>query len=161
IEAAHRAGIIHRDLKPANVMLDRAGAGANAKVLDFGIAKLVDEAADAFAATGGGEASATPSLTASGAIFGTPLYMSPEQATGEAVDARTDVWSLGVVLYELITGVTPFDRKTAPATFTAILRDAPRPLAGVPDALADLVARMLAKDPNARVGSAREVATQL
>ena len=89
VAAAHRAGIIHRDLKPANVMLERSN-GVFAKVLDFGLAKLVD---------GDDEGSATPGVTTSGAVFGTPLYMSPEQARAEAVDARTDVWSLGIMLH--------------------------------------------------------------
>ena len=162
VEAAHRAGVIHRDLKPANVMLER-GERPSARVLDFGIAKLADEAAES--TLGGPGAGASVSLTASGAVFGTPLYMSPEQARGEQADARTDVWSLGAMLYELVSGASPFARPTAPQVFTAILRDEPerldRVVTGVPAALARLVARALAKQPAARPATAREVAGEL
>ncbi len=152
VRAAHKAGIIHRDLKPANVVLDRS-AGLTAKVLDFGIAKLVDE-----------ETSTTiagSSVTASGAVFGTPLYMSPEQACAEHVDARTDVWSLGVMLYELIAGTPPFRSDSPAATFAAILREEPEPLdkvvSGVPESLAELVTRTLQKDRDDRLSTAGEL----
>jgi non-specific serine/threonine protein kinase len=168
VDAAHRAGIIHRDLKPDNVMLERSGAGVVAKVLDFGIAKLVDEAdelhaegAEAPSEAGSG---AESRLTAAGALVGTPLYMSPEQVRGLAVDARTDIWSLGAVLYELVAGARPFDRPSTLAVLAAILDDEPEPLdsaAGAPVALARLVERMLAKDPSARFATAGELAREL
>ncbi len=150
VAAAHRAGIIHRDLKPANVMLERSN-GVFAKVLDFGLAKLVD---------GDDEGSATPGVTTSGAVFGTPLYMSPEQARAEAVDARTDVWSLGIMLYELLAGMTPFHGHSSAETFVAILRNEPEPLdtaaTGVPDALVKLVDHALRKKADDRLGTADE-----
>ena len=150
VGAAHKAGVIHRDLKPANVMLDRS-TGLVAKVLDFGLAKLVD---------GDAESPASPGVTTSGAVFGTPLYMSPEQARAEPVDARTDVWSLGVMMYELVAGTTPFRGPSSAETFVAILRREPEPLdsaaEGVPNALVTLVDHALRKDPADRLATAGE-----
>ena len=161
-DAAHAAGVVHRDLKPANVMLEGSGAPRRVKVLDFGIAKLIDDRGKpSLLAAESADVDRAADLTATGAIFGTPLYMSPEQARGARVDARTDVWSLGVMLYELLSGATPFGRATGPATLAAILGDDPPPLAGVPEPLERLVGRALAKAPDRRIGSARELATEL
>jgi tetratricopeptide (TPR) repeat protein len=144
---AHEAGITHRDLKPANVMLTRRG---EVKILDFGIARLEGDEA---------------SLTRTGALWGTPAYMSPEQARGEPVDRRTDVWSLGVLLYEMTAGRRPFGGETVPAVLSAILVAEPEPLdrvcPGVPPDLARVVARALAKDPAERYASAAELLTDL
>jgi predicted Zn-dependent protease len=144
---AHEAGITHRDLKPANVMLTRRG---EVKILDFGIARLEGDGA---------------SLTRTGALWGTPAYMSPEQARGEPVDRRTDVWSLGVLLYEMTAGRRPFGGETVQAVLSAILVAEPEPLAhvclGVPPDLARVVTRALAKDPAERHASAAELLADL
>ncbi|MGE5141181.1 MAG: serine/threonine-protein kinase, partial [Rudaea sp.] len=110
VSAAHQAGIVHRDIKPENIMVRPDGL---VKVLDFGIAKYAAAPSDA--------GSATESETAAGVVLGTVAYMSPEQARGEAVDARTDIWSLGVVLYEMIAKRPPFPGATAGDRLTAIL----------------------------------------
>lgn len=138
--AAHRAGIVHRDVKPANVMVLPEGGpdgGPCAKVLDFGIAQAEDAA-----------------LTRTGERVGTALYMAPEQLRGAPVDARADVWGLGVVLYEMLAGRRPFDGAYAAAVGYAVLHESPAPLgAAVPAPLAAVVERCLAKDPADRIES--------
>jgi eukaryotic-like serine/threonine-protein kinase len=148
LEEAHEHGVIHRDLKPANVMITPKG---NAKVLDFGIAKLL--------APPGTES--TPNMTETGKLAGTPSYMSPEQALGGSVDARTDLWSLGVLYYEALTGRAPFEGKTSLAILHAIT-ESPFPPARetrpeLPVRAEQIVARALEKDPARRYQSAADM----
>ena len=151
---AHAAGIVHRDIKPSNLFRTVRPDGSHcAKVLDFGISKLLAQAAD-------------QALTDTGHVLGTPLYMSPEQVRSpKEIDARTDVWSLGGVLYEMLAGQPPFHADTLGVVFARILETAPRPLAehrpDVPAALAEIVHRCLEKDRERRVASMRELASLL
>jgi eukaryotic-like serine/threonine-protein kinase len=156
LDAAHAKGIVHRDLKPENVFVTTDG---RAKVLDFGLAKLVDRlASDSQEAT-----EASP--TGAGQVLGTVGYMSPEQVRGLPMDHRTDLFSLGVVLYELLSGKHPFRRDTTVATLTAILEETPADLStlarGVPPALSGIVARCLEKDRGQRFRSAYDLALSL
>jgi formylglycine-generating enzyme required for sulfatase activity/tRNA A-37 threonylcarbamoyl transferase component Bud32 len=143
LEEAHERGVIHRDLKPANVMITPKG---QAKVLDFGLAKLL------------GSAEATQSLAETRGVMGTPLYMSPEQALGKAADERTDLWSLGVLYYEALTGATPFHGASALAVLEAITTDPFKPVREVrpevPAAPEQIVTRALEKDPSRRYATA-------
>ncbi len=152
--AAHREGIVHRDLKPANIMLTSEG---HVKVMDFGLAKRV--------ALGDSEQDITRALTEEGSAVGTVPYMSPEQLRGEPVDRRSDIFSFGILLSEMLTGAHPF-RKTQPmATASAILNAVPPPLSqhrnDVPPLLQDAVTKMLAKDVDTRYQSVHEVHTAL
>jgi TolB-like protein/Tfp pilus assembly protein PilF len=159
LSAAHRQGIIHRDLKPGNVMLTKAGA----KLLDFGLAKLrqpeMPAPLDSSART------MTEPLTQAGEVLGTRPYMAPEQVEGMATDARTDLWALGCVLYEMVTGRPAFSGNSVASITAAILEREPEPLAMrqplTPPALARVIQRCLAKDPDARWDSAHDVADEL
>jgi tetratricopeptide (TPR) repeat protein/predicted Ser/Thr protein kinase len=144
LEAAHNAGVVHRDLKPQNILVDKDG---RVYVMDFGVARSLE----------------TPGMTQTGALMGTPEYMSPEQAKGLKVDARSDLFSLGIIFYEMLSGVSPFQADTAMATMFKRTHTSAIPLAksGVPEALSDIVAKCLEIDPEKRFASAREVAQQL
>ncbi len=153
--AAHSKGIVHRDLKPANVFHTSDG---RVKILDFGIASVAP------LPSSGGSSVATVAGTSPGTVLGTVGYMSPEQVRGIPADARSDVFSLGCVLYEMVTGRRAFSRETAAETLTAILREDPEPLSsaeGVPVELDRIVAHCLEKNPAERFQSARDVAFNL
>ncbi|MGO9360747.1 MAG: protein kinase domain-containing protein [Xanthobacteraceae bacterium] len=150
--AAHEKGIVHRDLKPANVMVTTDG---RVKVLDFGLAK--DMRADDPA----GATQTSAGFTAVGVIMGTPSYMSPEQIAGRELDHRTDIFSLGIILYEMASGRRPFEGASSAELASAILRDTPRPLSeirnGIAPELCRLIQRCLEKNAQDRFPSAREV----
>src|SRR5262249_55159076 len=147
LAAAHAQGLIHRDLKPSNVWLE-APTG-RVKILDFGLARCTEAAG----------------LTQHGVVVGTPAYMSPEQADGQPLDGRSDLFSLGVILYQVATGRQPFARDSVTATLRAVVDHHPSAphevAAAVPPALSDLIVRLLAKSPEARPASAQETAEAL
>jgi len=146
---AHQQGVVHRDVKPDNILLDASG---HVVVTDFGIAKAAQEAS-------------VSQLTTEGMVVGTPHYMSPEQATGEQVDARSDVYSLGIVLYQMLTGAPPFDGDSAQAILMKQATATPTPVrrvrTDVPGPLAAVVDRTLAKDPAERQQTAEELSHAL
>src|SRR5467141_162948 len=153
LAAYHNAGIVHRDIKPENIMLRPDGY---VKVLDFGIAKLAESA---FAkTTADGAEPMTLADTNLGSILGTARYMSPEQACGAQVDKRTDIWNLGVVLYEMVTGHAPFTGDTPREAMSSILDMAPSPLtsyvAQTPTELQQIISKTLRKDREERYHSA-------
>jgi serine/threonine protein kinase len=147
LAAAHKQGLIHRDIKPANILLENGIE--RVKITDFGLARLADDA----------------SLTQSGVITGTPLYMSPEQARDEKVDTRSDLFSLGSVLYAMCSGHAPFRASSSLAILQRVCLETPRPLReinpDIPEWLQSLVAKLQAKDPAERYASAAEVAAVL
>ena len=158
VAAAHHGGMVHRDLKPANVML--TSSGSRVKVLDFGLAKPSDaQSVSAALSTN------TAPLTGDGRIVGTIAYMSPEQAEGRPVDARSDLFSLGVMLFEMATGRRPFGGDTGISVITAILRDTPPSLSdvkpGLPLEFARIVRRCLQKEPDRRYQSALDLRNAL
>jgi serine/threonine protein kinase len=155
---AHERGIVHRDLKPKNLMIT---PGDEVKILDFGLAKLVEPIGD----VGADGSTATLLQTELGTVVGTPCYMSPEQAEGRAVDARSDIFSFGTVLYEMFTGALPFHGQSVAAVLGSILRDQPKPLKTVrpdlPDALARIVEKALEKDVEYRYQHMHDVLADL
>jgi TolB-like protein/Tfp pilus assembly protein PilF len=160
LSSAHECGIVHRDLKPANVMITQEN---RIKVLDFGLAKLVE---DPDSETGDPALTAVPTeLTAEGMVMGTAPYMSPEQVEGRAMDHRTDIFSLGIVLYEMATGKRPFAGDTSAALISSILRDSPPTVTEIneslPRHLARIIQHCLEKDPEARYQSAKDVRNEL
>ncbi len=182
LDGAHRAGIVHRDLKPGNVMLtkgERVGSpagtrasSAQVKLMDFGLARLTGADTEQKGLGHGMVSLAELSLptmisplTKKGTILGTLQYMSPEQLKGEDVDARTDIFALGVVLYEMLSGRRPFEGKSQASVIGAILELDPAPVTSLqpqtPPLLGELVARCLAKDPDGRWQSARDLKWQL
>ena len=167
LSAAHRGGIIHRDLKPANVMLTGSGVPRNiagaVKLLDFGLAKLKGAAGAGVTADAFGAAPAL--MTTPGQIVGTLPYMAPEQVEGRDADGRTDIWALGAMLYEMVTGARAFQAPTSASLTAAILEHEPAPISSTqpltPPSLDRLIRKCLAKDPDERWQSARDVAGEL
>ncbi len=155
LAAAHEKGIIHRDLKPANVMMTKDG---RVKVLDFGLAKETRQPGPDDATL------SSPDRTQAGTVMGTPAYMSPEQIAGKPLDHRSDIFSLGVLLYEMATGRRPFQGHSSAELASSILRDSPslvsqvRP--GLSPEVAQIVRRCLEKEPNRRIQTARDIANQ-
>jgi serine/threonine protein kinase len=147
LAAAHRHGLVHRDVKPANILLENGIE--RVKITDFGLARTVDDA----------------SVTQSGFIVGTPEYMSPEQANGKKVDSRSDLFSLGSVLYTLCAGRPPFHADTSFAVMKRVCDESPKPMRGInpdiPEWLEATIARLHSKSPSARFATARDVADLL
>ena len=158
LDKAHRSGVVHRDLKPGNIMLTKTGA----KLLDFGLAKPTSAPAGGVTLT---NVAANSPVTEQGAIVGTYQYMSPEQVEGQELDGRSDVFSFGTVLYEMLTGQRAFEGKSQFSVASAILEKEPAPISSIkpltPRSLDHIVRRCLAKDPDDRWQSARDLALEL
>ena len=162
LQAAHRRGVMHRDLKPGNIMLAKSGA----KLMDFGLAKgIVSPSAISEGLTATLSSSHPSPLTQQGTIVGTFQYMSPEQVEGKESDARSDIFALGAVLYEMVSGRRAFEGKTAVSVAASILEKDPEPVHNLqpltPPALERVIKRCLAKDPDARWQNAGDLASEL
>ena len=161
LDKAHRSGVIHRDLKPGNIMLTKSGA----KLMDFGLAKATTPASPPSSELTQTVANASAPLTAQGTVVGTFQYMSPEQVEGKEADARSDIFALGAVLYEMTTGKRAFEGKTTASVLAAVLERQPEPISAIhpmtPLALDRLVKTCLAKDPDDRWQTAHDVKLQL
>ena len=161
LDKAHRAGIVHRDLKPGNIMLTPTGA----KLLDFGLAKLAAPLVSGMTLTAAATPTPTTPVTQEGTIVGTFQYMSPEQIEGKEVDGRSDIFSLGAVLYEMVTGQKAFQGKSQLSVASAILEKEPTPISSIkpltPPAMDHAIRRCLGKDPEERWQSARDLGGEL
>ena len=161
LEAAHERGIVHRDLKPGNVKVRADGA---VKVLDFGIAKAMEPVAGSSPSVSMSPTITTPAMTRAGMILGTAAYMAPEQARGNTVDRRADIWAFGCVLYEMLTGRRAFDGASAVEVISDVLKTDPEWAAlpaGTPTVVRSLLRRCLQKDPSRRLRDAADARFQI